>query len=149
MIVTEAEARWGGYIARNTRQLFVGRAPDEYRRMFSLQQEALAGCYEKLRPGYTVGDIVEAAAAFSNDDYECLLPMHARGLGDDSPIAIYTARDQLLRDWRIEENATFIVKPEVRTRDGAKRVCWDDTVVRTRDGAKRLGKRKPEIIEVD
>lgn len=149
MILIEAEARWGGYIAQNTQPLFVGRAPDEYRRMFALQQEALAACHERLRPGSTVGEIVEAAAAFSSGDYECRLIMHARGLGDDSPIAVYGTRDQLMRDWAIEENSTFIIKPVVRTPDHAKRIYWGDTVVATARGAMRLGKRRPEIIEIE
>ena len=148
MILIEAEARWGGYIAQNTQPLFVGKAPDEYRRMFALQQEALASCHDKLRPGSTVGEIVEAAAAFSSGDYECRLIMHARGLGDDSPMAVYGTRDQLMRDWAIEENSTFIVKPVVRTPDQAKRIYWGDTVVATAQGARRLGKRLPEITEI-
>jgi Xaa-Pro dipeptidase len=148
MILTEAEARWGGYIAQNTQPLFIGKAPEDYKRMFALQQETLAACYEKLRPGYTVGDLIRTAAAFSTDEYECHLAMHARGLGDDSPMAVFTARDQLMSDWPIEENATFIVKPIVRTPDNAKRIYWGDTVVVTQDGAKRLGSRPAEIIEL-
>ena len=148
IISTECEARWGGYIGQNTQQMFVGKVPDEYRRMFALQQEALAACCEKMRPGNTVADIIAAAAAFSSDDYECRLLMHARGLGDDSPIAIYSARDQTMSDWKLEAGATFIVKPEVRTRDNAKHVYWGDMVVVAQDGAKRLGNRTPEIIEL-
>jgi Xaa-Pro aminopeptidase len=148
MITLEAEARWAGYVAQNTQPVFIGKAPAEYRRMFDLQQEALARCCEILRPGYTVGDVVEMAAAQSNSEYECRLIMHARGLGDDSPIAIYSTRDALMRDWPIEENATFIIKPVIRTPDEAKRIYWGDTVVITKTGAKRLGTRKPEIMEV-
>ena len=149
MILTEAEARWGGYIAQNTQPLFVGKAPDEYRRMFARQQEALAACHERLRPGSTVGEIVDVAASFSTAEYECRLIMHARGLGDDSPMAVYTRRDQLMRDWAIEENSTFIVKPVVRTPDQVKRIYWGDTVVATAGGARRLGTRRPEITEIE
>lgn len=148
MICIEAEARWGGYCAQNTQPFFIGSAPDEYHHMFELQQKAIAACYEKLRPGFTVGDIVEAATAQSNDKYECRLLMHARGLGDDSPIAIYAARNDLMRDWPIEENATFIVKPMIRTPDNQKRIYWGDTIVATKDGAKRLGTRAPQLIEI-
>lgn len=148
MICTEAEARWGGYIAQNTQPLFIGKAPDEYHRMFDLQQEAVAACYDKLRPGNTMGDILETTAAFSNDDYEVALLLHARGLGDDSPIAIFSARDKMMTDWVLEENATFIAKPMVRTRDLSKRLYWGDTIVIKKDGAKRLGTRKAELIEL-
>jgi len=147
MISVEAEGRWGGYIAQNTQPLFIGKAPEEYQTMFSLQQEAIARCYETLRPGSTVGDVVAAAASLSRQDYPCSLIMHARGLGDDSPMAIHVPRDDVMRDWTIEENATFIVKPMVRTPDNAKRIYWGDTVVATVNGAKRLGLRKPQLIE--
>lgn len=149
MILTEAEARWGGYIAQNTQPLFIGKAPDEYKRMFALQQQALEACHEKLRPGNTVGDIVDVAASFSNDDYECRLIMHARGLGDDSPMAIYGTRDQLMKEWPIEVNSTFIVKPVIRTPDLGKRIYWGDTVTATENGAVRLGTRRAEIMEVE
>ena len=149
VISTEAEARWGGYIGQNTQQMVVGRVPDEYQRMFALQQEALAACYDKIRPGHTMADIINVASGFSNDAYECRLLMHARGLGDDSPIAIYSARDKAMSDWQLEAGATFIVKPEVRTRDNAKHVYWGDMIVVTDGGAKRLGRRTPEIIGVD
>ncbi|KKC26649.1 hypothetical protein WP12_06775 [Sphingomonas sp. SRS2] len=148
MICIEAEGRWGGYCAQNTQPIFVGKAPAEYHRMFARQQEAVAACYAKLRPGSTVGDIVEAASAFTNDELQCRLLMHARGLGDDSPIAIYAARNELMRDWPIEENATFIVKPMISTPDHQKRIYWGDTVKVTKDGAQRLGNRPAEIIEL-
>lgn len=148
MISTECEARWGGYVGQNTQQFFVGKAPDEYHRMFALQQDALAACSRKVRPGCTMGDVIDAAAACSTSEYECRLLMHGRGLGDDSPIVIYAARDSTMKDWQIEENSTFILKPEIRTRDGAKHVYWGDMVVATRDGARRLGTRTPELTEI-
>lgn len=149
LISTEAEARWGGYIAQNTRQMFVGKVPDDYQTMFSRQQEALHACYSKIRPGNTMADILAVAASFTNDDYQCRLLMHARGLGDDSPIAIYDARDKQMSDWRLEAGATFIVKPEIRTRDNAKHVYWGDMIVVTDDGAKRLGHSTPEIMSIE
>lgn len=147
MISTEAEARWGGYIAQVTQPLFIGAAPQEYKRMFALQQEAVARCYDVLRPGNTVGDVAAAAAAMSRADYQCSLIMHARGLGDDSPICIHSPRDDLMKNWVLEENATFICKPMIRTPDDSKRVYWGDTVVVTAGGARRLGRRTAALIE--
>lgn len=148
MICVEAEARWGGYVAQNTQPLFLGKAPDEYHAMFALQQEAVARCYDRLRPGNTVGDVTAAAEAVSRGDYKCSLIMHARGLGDDSPMVVHTPRNTVMRDWVLQENATFIVKPMVRSQDDSKRLYWGDTIVTTPKGAKRLGKRKPQIIEI-
>lgn len=148
MVCVEAEARWGGYIAQNTQPLFVGKAPAVYHEMFELQQEVLAATYENLRPGKTIGDLVQLASGFSNDHYHCYMAIHARGLGDDSPMAIFAARDEVMRDWPISENATFIVKPLITTPDRATRIYWGDTIFVSPDGAKRLGSRKPELVEL-
>lgn len=147
MICTEAEARWAGYLAQNTQPLFVGKAPEQYKQMFALQQEAVARCYDVLRPGNTVGDVAAAAASMTRSDYTCSLIMHARGLGDDSPICIHSPRDDLMKNWVLEENATFIVKPMIRTPDDTKRIYWGDTICVKPDGAKRLGKRPAKLIE--
>lgn len=148
IILTEAEARWGGYVAQNTQAFFIGKAPAEYHDMFARQQEAIELCYEMLRPGETVGRMAARVAEMSNDRYDCAIMMHGRGLGDDSPIAIYQVRDDVMANWVIEENSAFIIKPLVRSKDGTKRIHWGDTVVCTPDGAKRLGKRPASIIEI-
>lgn len=148
MILTECEARWGGYVAQQTHLGFVGKAPDEYKAMFARQQEVLAMCYDLLRPGITFGELAERIIAESDDRYDCVPLMHSRGLGDDSPIIVYSARSDLMRDWVVEENSVFIIKPHVRSKDGQKRVYWGDSVVCTPDGGRRLGTRKPELLEI-
>lgn len=147
-ITMECEARWGGYVGQNTQQFFVGKVPDDYKRMFALQQEATAKCYENIHPGKTLGDIAEVAASFTNKEFQCKLIMHCRGLGDDSPMCIYTPRDATMRDWKIEENSTFIVKPVIQTPDNSKRVYWGDMIAATATGARRLGRRPASIIEI-
>ena len=122
MISIECEARWGGYIGQNTQPFFLGRVPDEYQKMFALQQEATARCYDTVRPGKTMGDIAAVAESFTNHEFQCSLIMHCRGLGDDSPICIHTPRNETMRDWQIEENSTFIVKPYVQTLDNSKHI---------------------------
>jgi Xaa-Pro dipeptidase len=149
MISMELEGRWGGYIGQVTQAGFLGDVPVEYERMFEIQQQALQRCYELLRPGSIIGDFVDACAAFESDAYTCRLIMHARGLGDDSPICIYQPRDERMRTWRIENNSTFIIKPRIASRDGSRGIYWGDTVVATDAGARRLGKRVPRIMRLD
>ena len=96
--------------------------------------------------------------------------MHSRGVGNDAPIAVFGTRDERIKNWRIEENAVFVIKPVVMTREwirsvswgdavigdsqatirdsGAKTVCWGDSVVATPSGARRLGKRSRDFIEI-
>jgi Xaa-Pro dipeptidase len=148
MISIELEAKWGGYIAQVTQIAFLGEAPAAYARMFEVQQQALARCYALLRPGAIMGDFYEACKAFDSAEYECRLIMHARGMGDDAPICVYQPRDEIMRTWPIENNATFIIKPIIGNRDRTQSLYWGDTVVATADGARRLGTRQPQIMRL-
>ncbi len=146
MISMEMEARVAGYNAQVTQPAFLGNVPDEYQRMFELQQRALARCYELLHPGSIMGDFVDACATFDTDDYTCRLIMHARGLGDDSPICVYEPRNETMRTWKIQTGSTFIIKPVIASRDRTRSIYWGDTVVATDNGARRLGKRHAEVM---
>lgn len=149
MISNEIEARWAGYVAQGVQPVVLGTLPAEYAAMFRVQQNALDRCYELLRPGHTVADLIDAAAkAADGTGYRCVVTMHGRGLGDDAPISYQGVQDETMRAWPIEENACFIVKPLVTTADGSKRIYWGDTVVATANGARRMGTRPREIVEV-
>lgn len=147
-IVMELEGRWGGYIGQVTQIAFVGDVPPMYERMFEIQQRALQRCYDLLRPGAIMGDFVDACAPFSTDEHLCQIIMHARGLGDDSPMCVYQPRDETMRTWKIEANSTFIVKPVITARDGSRRLLWGDMVTATSSGARRLGTRLPQIMRL-
>ena len=84
----------------------------------------------------------------SDDNWDCSILIHARGLGDDSPICIYAPRDNVMANWRLEENSVFIVKPQISNKDRSKRIYWGDTVVCTSSGARRLGSRPASIMEL-
>lgn len=147
-ISAEVEARWVGYVAQVTQNAFIGKAPAEYQAMFEVQQEAVRACWERLRPGSSVQDIADAAdAVIQRSGYQGRLIMHGRGLGDDSPMYIMGGED-LMRKWRIETNAVFMVKPVVMTAGRQKSVTWGDSVVATPDGARRLGTRPPALLEI-
>ena len=147
VILTETEGRWGGYCGQVTQVLSVGEPDAELKAMFARQQDAIGLCYDMMRPGVTVGEIAEAVNAMTTEAFECLILMHARGLGDDAPLAIYRPRNDIMGRWVLEENSTFIVKPMVRKRGTTKRLYWGDTVVCTERGAARLGSRPASIIQ--
>lgn len=149
VILTELEARWGGYVAQATQSFWIGRAPDEYHEMFALQQEALKLCYDMLRPGKTIGEIADRVNALSDARFDCRILMHGRGLGDDSPIAVYGVRNETMKNWILEANSVFIIKPVVWNKDRSLKIYWGDTVVCTANGAERLGQRPPSIIEIE
>ena len=74
--------------------------------------------------------------------------MHGRGLGDDSPIAIYGTRDRSMAEWIIQENSTFMIKPMVMRGQRERYIYWGDTVVTTPTGARRLGRQPARILEI-
>jgi Xaa-Pro aminopeptidase len=149
VILTELEARWGGYVAQCTQSLWVGRAPAEYHEMFALQQEALQICYDMLRPGETLGAIANRINALGDGRFDCRILMHGRGLGDDSPLAVYGVRDETMANWVMQENSAFIIKPVVWNKEHSMKVYWGDTVICTAAGAQRLGKRPPAVVEIE
>jgi Xaa-Pro dipeptidase len=115
--------------------------------MFAIQQSALAACWDRLRPGVTLGELAALTEAFvAGTPYSARLIMHGRGLGDDAPMFIFS--DEAMRDWVVEANAVFMVKPVIMTEGRARNVVWGDSVVATPTGARRLGTRPPAIIEI-
>lgn len=149
VIACEVEARVAGYIGQVTQTALIGRASSAYEEMFALQQEAVAACYERLRPGTPLGDFMTISEDIARGTpYQCRVIIHSRGLGDDSPIIVFGTKDERMLQWKVEEGATFIVKPQVRTKDGTNPVYWGDIVVATDDGARRLGTRSPELMQL-
>lgn len=149
IIANEVEGRWAGYVAQGVQPAMLGPIPADYAAMFAIQQEALERCYEHLRPGATIADLIRLSEeAAQGTPYQCRIIVHGRGLGDDMPIAIYGSADERMTSWPIEENAVFVVKPVVMTDGRAKSISWGDTVVATASGARRLGQRPREILSL-
>jgi Xaa-Pro aminopeptidase len=142
----EVEGRYAGYCGQVTQMAVLGKLPKAYHDMWKVQQEAVALCCAEARPGVTLGALAERTEAVAKGT-PCRIKflMHGRGLGDDSPMYVFSASDAVKR-WTLEENASFIIKPVV-TREGHTDVVWGDSVVITESGARRLGSLAPEIFE--
>jgi len=143
----EVEGRYAGYCGQVTQMAVLGKLPDAYRDMWRLQQEAVQLCCAEMRPGVTLGELARRTEALANGTrYRIKFLMHGRGLGDDSPMYVFSAAEEIKR-WVIETNAAFIAKPVV-TCEGRADIVWGDSVVVTPLGAKRLGTLAPEIVEL-
>lgn len=173
IITSEVEAHWGGYVGQVTITGAIGKVPSDYADMHRIQQDIIDQAYEHFRPGISIGELLRIGEeATQGTPYQSRMIMHSRGLGNDAPIAVFGTRDQRIRNWRIEENAVFVIKPVVMTGEwvrsvswggsviggsqsasvaesGARTVCWGDSVVATPSGARRLGKRPRNFIEID
>lgn len=172
IITSEIEAHWGGYVGQVTITGSIGKAPPEYLEMYRIQQEIIDQAYEHFRPGTTIGEFLRIGEQATRGTlYSSRMIMHSRGLGNDAPIAVFGGRDERIKNWRIEENAVFVIKPVVMTNawvrsvswggnvigsanaaettgQRAMTVCWGDSVVATPNGARRLGKRSRAFLEI-
>jgi Xaa-Pro aminopeptidase len=143
VVLVEADAKWGGYLGHATETVWVGEPDATTRAMAELQVEATRRCWAALRPGATLGSLVDVCAQVAaGTPFDCRPIVHSRGLGLDAPVLVLRARDERTRDWVVEENAVFVVKPRV-TGPGGRTVMWGDSVVVTAEGARRLGSRPP------
>ncbi|MDH7798907.1 MULTISPECIES: M24 family metallopeptidase [unclassified Beijerinckia] len=146
-IRVEVESRYAGYCGQVTQMAVLGQIPPGYNDLWQLQQEAVALCSEWAKPGITLGELATRTEAIAkNTPCRIRFLMHGRGLGDDAPIYVFSAADEIKR-WVLEENASFIIKPMV-IRDGYADVVWGDSVMITLAGAQRLGTIEPTILEL-
>src|SRR2546428_14725 len=72
--------------------------------------------------------------------------MHARGLGDDGPALLGDKDLERFSKIELQTGMTFILKPQVRPKEGKGRASIGDTVTVTQNGARRLGKRELKLI---
>jgi Xaa-Pro dipeptidase len=143
----EVEGRYAGYCGQVTQMAMLGALPAVYRDLWRLQQDALQACNEAMRPGITLGELAARTTAVAKGT-KCKIKflMHGRGLGDDAPIYVFNAPDDI-QQWLVEENASFIAKPVV-SRDGYPDIMWGDSIVVTSRGPERLGTMAPEFTEL-
>ncbi|MGH8322335.1 MAG: M24 family metallopeptidase, partial [Steroidobacteraceae bacterium] len=147
-ILVEGEAKWCGYLSHGAMTKWVGKPDETARAMAELQYEATQRCWEAMRPGRTLGELVDVCAKVAaRSPFECKPIVHSRGHGLDSPVLVFHARDERTKNWVIEENSVFIMKSMVSTPNGDRRMMWGDSVVVTPNGARRLGKRPVPLVQ--
>ena len=154
VIINEIEASWIGYRAQAVQPVFVETISPVQSELIQVQREIFNRIMENLKPGVTVGELLELSrqtaeraapksgpAAGARGD----LTMHGRGAGDDGPIITPHARNPKQLGVAMRENTVFICKPSAISADGEYTCQWGDTVVVTKSGGQRLGKRPHEL----
>lgn len=154
IILNEIESSWNGYRAQGIQPICVETCDPMYAQLLDLQVRVFHDLIEKLKPGTTVGELVDAckkSCASQRPTHglaagaTATLIMHGRGMGDDGPIVTNSAREPRHLRQQLQANMVFIFKPQVRSRDRTHPINWGDTVVVTESGGQRLGKRSPGL----
>jgi Xaa-Pro aminopeptidase len=150
-LINEIEAKYAGYAAQAVSPVVIGAADDEYQRMIDISRACFEAILHQMKPGVTFGwlfdiyrDTVERQG---QGKYLWNHPMmHARGLGDDGPALLGDKDLERFSKLELKAGMTFILKPQVRPKEGKGRASIGDTVTVTATGARRLGKRELKLI---
>ncbi|MBM2811819.1 MAG: hypothetical protein HW416_2578 [Chloroflexi bacterium] len=152
-IFNEIESRHGGYCAQQVQPMCLGRIPPEVEEMFKWQGEAFEAVRERMKPGTTFDELIEAGSIVGkkSEVYHSHVTMHGRGLGEDWPLIPGRYSPEIGR-LQLEERMVFIMKPSVERRDAKFRgdgIVWGDTIEVTASGGRRLGKRPRAFLQLD
>ena len=133
--INEIDAKFNGYIHQTNHPLYMGSAPDNYRRAFDAVFEAFEAARQAARPGSSVGDMARVAqAAFANRGVDGHFMLHGRD-------------DRVL----LQEGTAFILKPWAADTGASGyrfRMAVGDTCVVTATGARRLSAHPMELSEI-
>jgi Xaa-Pro aminopeptidase len=153
-LINEIEAKYAGYAAQAVSPVVIGAPDDEYQKLIHISRACFEAVLHNMKPGVTFGwlfdiyrDTVERQG---QGKYLWSHPvMHARGLGDDGPALLGDKDLERFSKIELKAGMTFILKPQVRPKEGKGRGSIGDTVTVTENGARRLGKRELKLIVKD
>lgn len=150
-IINEIEAKYGGYGAQAVTPMVLGAPDEKYQTMIDISRACFAAILNAMKPGVTFGALFDlyrqTVEHCGHGKYLWNHPMmHARGLGDDGPALLGDKDLERFSKIELQSGMTFILKPQVRPREGKGRASIGDTVVVTAHGARRLGTRELKLI---
>jgi Xaa-Pro aminopeptidase len=157
LILKEIESSVIGYRAQQLRPVAVLECDPMISELSKLHAELYDELLAFLKPGVTVGQLVEktdevgAQVAPSTGPLagaKVAMTLHGRGLGDDHPLVLSGGYEGTRRAWdaQFPENGVYICKPAIRTADRRYEFAWGDPVRTTPKGAVRMGKSPHGII---
>jgi Xaa-Pro aminopeptidase len=157
LIIKEIESSVIGYRAQQLRPLAVHECDPMILELSKLHAELYGEILAFLKPGVTIGQLVEKTEEIGNEvapktgplaGAKAGMTLHGRGLGDDHPLVLSGGYEGTRRAWdaQFPENGVYICKPGIRTADRRYEFSWGDTVRTTPKGAVRMGKSPHGII---
>jgi Xaa-Pro dipeptidase len=142
VLTCELSASWGiDYPGQLLRTFTVAAEPTGlYRALHDVADEALARIEERLRPGVTAAELVEAAGVIEEAGFTTLDDL-VHGLGGGYLPPVLGSRSRTLQpvpDVTLVEGMTLVVQPNVTTLDGSAGVQTGELLHVTAGGCERL-----------
>lgn len=147
VVLVECEPKYFGYMAQNVEVLCLGRAPDEYRRLF----EASLACFHRLleaaRPGVPYADLLRLWEHHMQRAGARAAPTlgHGLGLGQDGPV---TRPGGDAQGHVVAAGHCLILKPWASSADGRHAVRTGAVVVVEDSATRRLGAHELKLREL-
>ena len=134
------------YFSDITRSVFIGKAPDEYRRIYEVVRQANQAVFEAVRPGVACQDVDRAARRVINDaGYgEYFIHRTGHGLGLDVHEEPYMVEGNTTV---LEPGMVFSDEPGIYI-PGRYGVRTEDILVVTERGGERLNNAPRELREL-
>ncbi len=159
LIITEFHADWGGYLAAVEFALYLGKAPDELKRIHEVCVQCLERLKEAMRPGVTFGEVLEAEREPCQRAGMNFVELGFHGHGLTSP-EVPTAVTHPDAPWgagkgilgmEVGENMVFGTNIDIHDPRWKKDVglMLGDTLHITRDGARPLVNTPLDVVEKD
>jgi Xaa-Pro aminopeptidase len=157
IVVTEFHSNWAGYLAAVEFTLYLGKAPDELKKVHEVCVKCLERLKETMRPGVTFREVLEAERGpclQSGMDF-VELGFHGHGLTSPEvptavthPDAPWGAGESIL-DMRVQENMVFGTNIDIHDPGWKKDigVMLGDTLHITENGARPLVNIPLDVIE--
>lgn len=157
LIIKEIESSIIGYRAQQLRPLAVHECDPMILELSKLHAELYDEILDFLRPGVTVGQVVEKTHEVGAQvapktgplaGAQASMTLHGRGLGDDHPLVLSGGYEGTQRAWTsaFPENGVYICKPTISTADRRYSFGWGDTVRTTPKGTVRMGKSPHGVV---
>jgi Xaa-Pro aminopeptidase len=144
LLITEISVEYWGYNGQTLRPYAIGAEPTaEYRRLYAVAEAAFHAVAAVLRTGATPADLVAAADLIEDAGYSVYDDLvHGIGNGYLPPILRTrgTTVEEAPADFRYPENSTWVIQPNVITRDERMGIQVGDMVRVTANGAERMNR---------
>jgi Xaa-Pro aminopeptidase len=146
----ETDAVVGGLIAQEQHPILLGPIPDDLRRVADLQRDLFYGGLEAMKPGTTLGELIDFTNSFGEKrGMRSLILMHGRGYGNDGPLLTPAdRRAEAFRDVPFEKDNVFVWKPIAYSADGHLQVSFGGVTIVGDRGGELVTGREPGILSV-
>ncbi|HZU06881.1 MAG TPA: Xaa-Pro peptidase family protein [Chloroflexota bacterium] len=142
VLITEISVQYWGYGGQCLRPYAIGEEPTpEYRRLYEVAEAAFYAVARALRTGATPAEVIAAADLIEEAGYTIYDDLvHGIGNGYLPPILRTrgTTVEEPPADFRYPENSTWVIQPNVITRDERMGIQVGDMVRVTAHGAERM-----------